>query len=110
MPRSVYHLACSRSRCVITLALLVSCWRYLQLSLPAIRGCIPRSPRLSGFGQTEEQLVLQAFTLNWEALGSGLTSFGGLQPASWRSIHQWIGGICGETMRFWDLRAPWIEP
>ena len=22
------------------------------------------------------------FTLNWEALGSGLTSFGGLQPAS----------------------------
>ena len=24
MPRSVYHLACSRSRCVITLALLVS--------------------------------------------------------------------------------------
>ena len=30
--RSVYHLACSRSRCVITLALLVSCWRYLQLS------------------------------------------------------------------------------
>ena len=40
--RSVYHLACSRSRCVITLALLVSCWRYLQLSLPAIRGCIPR--------------------------------------------------------------------
>ena len=97
MPRSVYHLACSRSRCVITLALLVS-------------GCIPRSPRLSGFGQTEEQLVLQAFTLNWEALGSGLTSFEGLQPASWRSIHQWIGGICGETMRFWDLRAPWIEP
>ena len=32
LPRSVYHLACSRSRCVITLALLVSCWRYLQLS------------------------------------------------------------------------------
>ena len=39
-----------------TLALLVSCWRYLQLSLPAIRGCIPRThvvrSKASGIGTT----------------------------------------------------------
>ena len=56
------------------------------------------------YDQFSDQGIRNLFTLNWEALGSGLTSFGGLQPATeslCASVTDVLGFVLGWRVQGW---------